>query len=104
MSSRSTLLLLDDRLEPVEPPLPLGSVPLDPRGHIVELGRPQSALARSSLLLRSHEIRFLEDAYLLQRARERDARLRCELAYRRRTERQPLEHRPARRIGQRRER
>src|SRR5918995_1977919 len=104
MSSRASLPLVDYRLEPVEPPLPSGSVPLDPRGRVLQLSRPQPALARSAPLLRGHEVRLLQDAHVLQRAGERDPRRRGKLAHRGGTERQPLEHGPARRIGERRER
>jgi hypothetical protein len=63
----------DVLLEPIESPVPKGSVPFDPPSNLVERVRAEPTPTRSSRFLRRDETRRLQRSNVLQHARDRDA-------------------------------
>ena len=89
--------------EAVEPAGPRAPVGLDPAGHLVELRRAETALARAADLLGDDELGPLEDPDVLADSRERQTERTGELAVRRRSLAELLEDAAARRVRQREE-
>src|SRR6266545_4309326 len=82
--------------------LPATLMGLDPSRRVIQVLRPQLALARPTLLLGRHELGLLEDSDVLHQAGQRHVEGLRKLSDGRGSVRQPLEDVAPRRIGERR--
>src|SRR5262249_23131636 len=92
------------RLEAIEAPVPCRSMGFYPASDVIHAIGPDSALADPPRFLRGHEPRLLQDPYVFEHARQRDAGSSGEVGDRRGSEPEVLEDVPTGSVRERCER